>query len=61
MGNRQTDVMLDQTKPRTGERCATIDGLRDALRRFERRMTFKAYLAVTCGALLLKVLDFLIG
>ena len=61
MGNRQTNIMLDQTEPEIDEPCATIDGLRDALRRFERRMTFKVYLAVTCGALLLKVLDFLIG
>lgn len=61
LGNRQTNVMLDQTAPGIGEPCAVVDDLRDALRQFERRMTIKLYLAVCAGAFLVKVLDFLIG
>lgn len=61
MGNRQTNVMLNQTEPVISEPWATVDDLRDALRQFERRMTIKVYLAVCAGAFLVKVLDFLIG
>ena len=61
LGNRQTNVMLNQTEPVISEPWATVDDLRDALRQFERRMTIKVYLAVCAGAFLVKVLDFLIG
>ena len=61
LGNRQTNVMLDQMQSEISEPCATVDDLRDALRQFERRMTIKVYLVVCASAFLVKVLDFLIG
>ena len=53
--------MTDQAEMIVGKASATVDDLRDALRQFERRITIRAYLAVCAGAVLLKVLDFLIG
>ena len=52
--------MTDQMGMRVEKASAPVDDLRDALRQFERRITIRVYLAVCAGAVLLKVLDFLI-